>query len=110
MTASPIRGKPLPLHAYFWRRRSIAELQALGRNLKVHRDDILRLQEKLTRRVTGIDEAMAHLAQAVASLDATTDAAAQGYAHSATRSYPPRPRGRPPKLRKVPDATPEAAE
>jgi hypothetical protein len=94
MTHSPVYRNPLPIHAYYWRRRSIAELQALGKKLKVHRDDIVRLQEKLTRRVTGIEQAMAHLDQAVALLDATPDAAAQGYMHRETR-VPGRPRGRP---------------
>jgi hypothetical protein len=95
MTRSPIHGNPLPLHAYYWRRRSIFELRVLGKKLKVHRDDINRLQEKLSRRVSGIEAAMAHLAQAVDILDAAPDAAAQGYAHRETRSPIPRPRGRP---------------
>jgi hypothetical protein len=45
-TRSPIHGNPLPLHAYYWRRRSILELRALGKKLKVHRNDIVRLQDR----------------------------------------------------------------
>ena len=41
------------------------------------------------------EQAMAHLTQAVEILDATPDAAAQGYMHRETRSPTPRPRGRP---------------
>jgi hypothetical protein len=65
----------LAIQAWFWRQRSLQELRILARGLQVHRNDILRMQEKLTCRVTGIEQAMYYLDQAVAALNTTTDAA-----------------------------------
>jgi hypothetical protein len=91
-----VKGIPLPLHAYFWRRRSIAELRQLERSLKDHRDDILRLQDQLTRRVSGIEGAMSFLGQAIDMLRTTPDASEVATRASRQPGYvPPLRRGRP---------------
>jgi hypothetical protein len=86
------------LYAYYWRKRAILELQVLTQGLIRHRAAILHFQERLTRRVSKIDQAVGYLQQAAAALKTAPDGSVRPPSPS---PLPPgsRPKGRPPRKR-----------
>jgi hypothetical protein len=103
---SPL-AQPLPLHAYYWRRRCVRDLQTHQRQIAKHRDDIQRLQRQLALRVSGIENVLSLLGQAVDLLNNATPDAVSPYGQViARRRGRPRQQPTPAETAAVP---PEAA-
>jgi hypothetical protein len=82
--------QPLPVYAYYWRRKCVLDLQAHHREMTKHRDDIQRLQQQLALRVSGIEKVLDLLRQAVEQLDAApAPALYSGKRRGRPRKHPP---------------------